>query len=166
MKRINYLQIIIHFIATYFFGFSATIFSRLYNLRILKIILENGIDNVIHNSEKYKISTMDMWNFSFSTQISSVIGIFIAILISITISIKKKWSIINSFIVLLISFTLKKVGLLSWIWNQLMPFVCPGKYMSNLKLNILISGIFLLSIGCLLFFSKKLNLKIGKYSKY
>jgi hypothetical protein len=165
MKKINFLQIIIHFIATYFFAFSATVFSSFYNFRIVKIILENGIDNVIHNSEKYKITVIDMYNFFYYREISSVIGIFIAILISIFISIKKKWSIINSFIVLLISFILKKIGFLDWIWNQLQPFVCPGKYISNLKLNIITSGIFLLSIGCLLFFSKILNLKIEKYSK-
>ena len=165
MKKINYLQIIIHLIATYFFAFSAIVFSSFYNFRFVKIILENGIDNVIHNSEKFKITLIDESNFSYSIAISSVIGIFIAILISIFISIKKKWSIINSFIILLISFILKKIGFFDWVWNQLGTFVCPGKYISNLKLNILTSGIFLLSIGCLLFFSKILNLKIEKYSK-
>ena len=165
MKKINLLQILIHFIATYFFAFSATVFSRLYNLRVVKITTENGIDNVINNSEKYKITAMDMWNFTFSTEISSFLGIFIAFLISIFISIRKKWSIINSFIVLLISIISKKIGFLNWIWNQLNSFICPGKYITDLKLNILISGTFLLTIGCLIFFLKILNNKIEKYSK-
>jgi hypothetical protein len=165
MRKINSLQILIHFIATSFFAFSATVLSRLYNLRILEIINKNGIDTVIKNSEKYKITTMDMWNFTFSTGISSVIGIFMAFLISIFISIKKKWSVINSFIVLFISLALNKTGVLNLFWSYLKPFVCPGKYISDLKLNILTSGIFLLIIGCLVFFLKILNRKIEDYSK-
>lgn len=164
MRKINYLQILIHSFGTYFFVFSATVFSWLYNLRIIKITLENGIDNVMHNSEKYKITTMDIWNFTFSTGISTVIGIFIAFLISIFISIKKKWSVINSFIILFISLALNKIGFLDLIWSYLKPYLCPGKYISDLKLSFLASGIFLLFVGCLIFFLKILNRKIEKYS--
>jgi hypothetical protein len=164
MKKINYLQILIHLIATIFFVFSAIIFSKLYNLKVLKIINENGVDNVMKNSEKYGITIMDMWNFTFSTGISNVIGIFIAFLISILLSIKKKWSVINSFIVLFISLTVNKIGFLDLIWNSLKPFICLGKYIKDMKFNILTSGIFLLIIGCLFFFLKILNKKIEEYS--
>lgn len=159
MKKINYKQIILHFVATCFFISSSSSFSRLYNSRILKIIFENGVENILKNPEKYEITTMDMSNFSLTTSISNIIGIIVAFFISIIISIKNKWSILNSIIVLMICFILNRFILLD------LNFIYAGSFTKNLILNFSISGLLFLIIGGFIFFSNFLTSKINSNSK-
>lgn len=160
MAKINYLQIFIHFIATCFFIFSFRVYSDIYNFKILMLFSENGVQNVMRNTDKYEITLSDIWDFSFTITISQLIGIFIAFIISIIISIKNKWSIANSFIVLMLSFTLNSFDLLGWTYIK--DYLFLGKYISNLKLSFFIMGSFLLIIGLIIFLSNFLNSKIEK----
>ena len=160
MAKINYLQIFIHFIATCFFVFSFRVYSDIYNFKILMLFSENGVQNVMRNTDKYEITLSDIWDFSFTITISQLIGIFIAFIISIIISIKNKWSIANSFIVLMLSFTLNRFDLLGWTYIK--DYLFLGKYISNLKLSFFIMGSFLLIIGLIIFLSNFLNSKIEK----
>lgn len=160
MAKINYLQIFIHFIATCFFIFSFRVYSDIYNFKILMLFSENGVQNVMRNTDKYEITLSDIWDFSFTITISQLIGIFIAFIISIIISIKNKWSIANSFIVLMLSFTLNRFDLLGWTYIK--DYLFLGKYISNLKLSFFIMGSFLLIIGLIIFLSNFLNSKIEK----
>ena len=121
---------------------------------------ENGIQNVMRNTDKYGITLSDIWDFSFTITISQLIGIIIAFTISIIISIKNKWSIANSFIVLMLSFTLNRFDLLGWTYIK--DYLFLGKYISNLKLSFFIMGSFLLIIGLTIFLSNFLNSKIEK----
>ncbi len=121
---------------------------------------ENGVQNVMRNTDKYEITLSDIWDFSFTITISQLIGIFIAFIISIIISIKNKWSIANSFIVLMLSFTLNRFDLLGWTYIK--DYLFLGKYISNLKLSFFIMGSFLLIIGLIIFLSNFLNSKIEK----
>ena len=158
MRKINYLQILLHFIASCFFIFSFRAFSAVYNIKILKLVTENGVENVMKNSEKYGITISDIWYFTFTTEISNVIGIFVAFIISIIISIKKKWSIWNSFIVFILSFLLNRFDLLGWSYFK--TYLSIGKYINNMLLGFLTTGTFLLIIGLLIFLSNFLSSRI------
>ena len=158
MRKINYLQILLHFIASCFFIFSFRAFSSAYNIKILKLVTENGVENVMKNSEKYGITISDIWYLTFTTEISNLIGIFVAFIISILISIKKKWSIWNSFIVLILSFLLNRFDLLGW--SYLKTYLSVGKYINNMLLGFLTTGTFLLIIGLLIFLSNFLSDRI------
>ena len=162
MRKINYLQIIIHLIATCFFIFSFTVYSNIYNFKLLMVFSENGVHNVMSNTDKYGITLSDIWDFSFTNTILQFIGIIIAFIISLIISIKNKWSILNSFIVLILSFILNRFDLLGW--GYIKDYLFLGKYISNLKLGFFIMGSILLIIGLLIFLSKFLNTKIEKYT--
>jgi hypothetical protein len=158
MRKINYLQIIFHFIATCFFIYSFYSFSAIYNIKILTLISENGSENVLRNSEKFGITIMDIWNFSFVTQLSAVLGILTSFIISMVISIKNKWSVWNSFIVLVLCYTLNRFNLLGW--NYLKNYISLGRLVNNLLFSFLITGSFLLLIGLIIFFSKFLKNRI------
>ncbi|WP_345094602.1 hypothetical protein [Flavobacterium chungnamense] len=159
MKKINYLQIIIHFIAACIFMISATTYSRLYNIKILKLIYQNGFKNVVNDFDNYGITPNDIAYFTISTNISSFIGLTIAFLFSILLSLKKKWSIINSFIVFLLGFLVLKLDILDKLY--LRKFVTPNHLLDNLVANYLLCGTLLLFLGCTLFFSRYLNDKIS-----
>lgn len=163
MRKINYLQIIIHLIATCFFIFSFTVYSNIYNFKLLMVFSENGVHNVMSNTDKYGITLSDIWDFSFTTTILQFIGIIIAFIISLIISIKNKWSILNSFIVLILSFILNRFDLLGW--GYIKDYLFLGKYISNLKLSFFMMGSILLIIGLIIFLSNFLNDKIEKQSK-
>ncbi len=158
MRKINYLQIILHFIATCFLIYSFYSFSAIYNIKILTIISENGSANVLRHSEKFGITTMDIWKFSFVTEISAVLGILTSFIISMVISIKNKWSVWNSFIVLVLCYTLNRFDLLGW--SYLKTYISPGRLVNNLLFSFLITGSFLLLIGLIIFFSNFLKNRI------
>ena len=100
MRKFNYLQILVHLIATFFFIFSFRTFSGIYNIRIWELVEKNGVESLTKNSEKYGITALDIYHFTVSSDFFISIGIFVAFIISILISIKKKWSVWNSFIVI------------------------------------------------------------------
>jgi hypothetical protein len=101
---------------------------------------------------------MDIWNFSFVTQLSAVLGILTSFIISMVISIKNKWSVWNSFIVLVICYTLNRFDLLGW--SYLKTYISPGRLVNNLLFSFLITGSFLLLIGLIIFFSNFLKTRI------
>lgn len=155
MKRINYLQIILHFIATCFFIFSFQFYSAIYNIRILKLISENGVENVLKNAEDYGITIIDMWNFNFTAFISSLIAIIVVFIISILISVKRKWSVWNSLIVLILSFFLSHFDFFGLY--TIKKYFSPGYFIDDLLISFLTSGSFFLAIGFVILFSKYLN---------
>lgn len=162
MAKINYLQIFIHFVATCFFIFSFRVYSDIYNFKILMLFSENGVKNVMTNTEKYGVTSSDIYDLNFAISISQLIGIIIAFIISIIISVKNKWPILNSFIVLILSFTLNRFDLLGW--SYIKDYLFLGKYINNLKLSFFIMGSILLIIGLMIFLSNFLNAKIEKHS--
>lgn len=166
MRKINLLQIVLHFLATCFFAYSAIVFSRFYNLKLLYVTWENGVKNVSENPEKFGLTINDLWNFTFSQNIANLIGIFVAFIISIIISLKMKWPVINSIIVLIIAILFNKFCFQNLGWNNFSHYLTPGRFFDNLVVNILISGIFLLALGIALFLTKFMNKKIStQYSK-
>jgi len=166
MRKINLLQIVLHLLATCFFAYSAIVFSRFYNLKLLNVTLENGVKNVSENPEKFGLTINDVWNFTFSQNLANLIGILVAFIISITISLKMKWPVINSIIVLIIAILLNKFCFQNLGWNNFSQYLTPGRFFDNLEMNILTSGIFLLTIGITIFITKFLKNKISiQYSK-
>lgn len=162
MKKINLLQIAIHLTATLFFVFSFRKFFALYNIKILKITAENGVENTLHNMAKYGLTTQDIWNFTFFTTISGLIGILFSFTISVIISIQKQWSIANSLVVLISSFLLHRFAFLNWTF---LPYI-PKSFIDDLFVRLLIEGIVFSTIGFLIFFSKKTNRIILNHHTY
>ncbi len=140
--------------------FSFQKFSGLYNIDLLNLFNENGIQNVLHNMDKYKLNNEDIWKLTFVTNTSVLIGILFAFIISIVISFRKKWSILNSFIVLVSSFLLHWFDILNWFLKQSL-----GNFINDLFLRFLLAGIVLSIIGFVIFLSKFTNQLIEQQEK-
>jgi hypothetical protein len=159
MRKINLLQIILHFIATWLFVCSFRAFSCLSSLRLLELIRSNGIERLRNNFEKYGLTTVEIWRFTFMIAISSIVAIVIAFAISVIISIRRKWSLLNSFAVLLLSLLFSKFYFLDALFKKM---VSPLRFISNLSIQYSSIGILFLIAGTLLFCLKRVNEKIDK----
>ncbi|CAM3837262.1 hypothetical protein FLGE108171_16000 [Flavobacterium gelidilacus] len=159
MKKINYLQIILHLIATSFFIFSFQFFSAFYNVKVYNLTLEYGVENVFKNMEEYGVTVMDIWISNTMFAFSSSIAILVAFIISILISLRRKWSIWNSVIILVLSLISDQFDFFG-IYH-VKKYLSPSFYFSsNLFIYFLISGSFFLTIGLFVFFYKYFNEKI------
>ena len=155
LRKINYIQIIFHFIATWFLMFSFQSFSWLLNIKHLEKIQTYGLKNISANHEKYGITTMDIWYFSFWPSMACLVGIVLAFIISLIISKYKKWSVLNSFIVLILSYVMYQFDVLGWVYfKKIFAFV---NYIDDFQLVFIVTGMFLLIIGSIIFFSKLTN---------
>jgi hypothetical protein len=85
---------------------------------------------------------------------SGFIGLIIAYLISWRISLKRNWFWVNSVLVFLVAYYLKRLSLLGWSSLQVF-FLAPGHLFSvNSVWSFLTNGLFMLTIGSLLLFLK------------
>lgn len=163
-KKINYVQIIFHFIATYFIIFSFQSFAWLHDVKIIELTEIHSARNVFDNQEKYGITPVDIALFSFWPSVACFVGIVFGFIISIVISKIKKWSILNSFIVLVIIYLLYRFNLLGRDYFR--PFLSIGRFIHNYQSKFIINGCFLFTIGLMIFFSKWTNKLIqNQYQK-
>lgn len=93
--------------------------------------------------------------FTFWPRVACVIGILLAFLQSIVISIIKKWSILNSFVVLLISHLLYRFDILSWKYSKTVLSV--DRFIDDYQTIFIVNGSLSLIIGLVIFFSKWTN---------
>ncbi|MBL0145644.1 MAG: hypothetical protein IPP48_07675 [Chitinophagaceae bacterium] len=61
---------------------------------------------VIYEFDKQGITAADIVNFTFWTNVGKTVGLLIAFIISLTISIKNKWFLVNSLIILITAYGL------------------------------------------------------------
>src|SRR3954462_8193117 len=114
ISKINWRQLLIHFIATWFFIHSFQTLSYLSNTRLIKIYggANEGTEmNALFNNG---ITTSDLVDFCFWTACSGFIGLLVAFVISLIISIKKGWFWFNSLIVLIVTYLLQRFTSLGW----------------------------------------------------
>lgn len=154
-KKINYVLIIFHFIASYFIIFSLKSFSWLYSIKILELTKIHGAKNVFDNQEKYGITPGDIALFSFWPSVAVFAGIVFTFIISIVISKIKKWSILNSFIVLILIYLLYRFDLLGW--DYIRSYLSVDRFIDDYQSIFIINGLLLLIIGSIIFFSKWTN---------
>lgn len=162
-QRINYIQIIFHFIASYFIMFSFRTFSWLRDIRLIELSQIHGSQYVMDNHKKLGITLEEIAYFNFWPNIYSLIGIVFALVISIVISKFKKWSVLNSFIVLILIYLLYRYNSLGWDYFRILAI---GRFIDDYRLNFIITGSFFLIIGLIIFFSKWTNRLIqNQYQK-
>jgi hypothetical protein len=89
------------------------------------------------------------------TSISGQVGLLVAFIISMTISIKRHWFWINSFIAFIVIYFPYKFDLLGWTYLKRI-FWYIGQRFNNSTSEFLFNGIVLLVIGLLIFFLKRL----------
>lgn len=156
IKRLNWRQVALHFIATWFFVYSFQTFAFLTNTTIANIIWDNGKDSIYQALNENKLSAVDVTYFSLWINLAPIIGLLIGFAISLSISIKRKWFWFNSFLVLVLVYILGRLDLLGWHYLKNI-FLTPGEIFKNVKLEFFTNGFILLTLGLLIFFLPKTN---------
>jgi hypothetical protein len=153
ISLLNWRQIIIHFVASCFFVYGFKTLATLYNLELLESFLYSiqGHKMEVLNSKKYESS--DISNLFIFPYYFAIIGLFVAFLISLIISIKKKWFWFNSLIMLILTYLLYRIDLLGWSYFRNVFWVL-GKLFNDNFLSVLVNGTLMLIVGLLFFFSK------------
>lgn len=154
LKRLNWKLILFHFIATWLFIHSFYILSYLHDIEFTEFIMKNR--NEIPVFDEIPFDTKRMGNFFMITGVSKFIGLLIAFIISLSISIYRKWFWLNSVLVLLITYTLFRLDFLLWDYLKVI-FRFIGGFMPNVILDFLVDGLVMLFLGLLIFFQKKIN---------
>jgi hypothetical protein len=150
--QLNWRQIIIHFIASFCLMLAFRMLTFLTNIKLLETVLYPKSDL---NEEQGKILS-DVLSFSITISLIGSLGLLISFIISLTISLKKKWGWINSILVFLIIYSLGWLSIRGESITSVL-FTALGKLSTNLKFEIFASGMLLITTSFLLFFSKKVN---------
>jgi hypothetical protein len=147
LLKLNIRQLIIHFIASWFFIYAFYTLTSLYDYKFLYN------DFAIQNRMLFK------YRFSkdfFIFKQGGNLGLIIAYVISWQISERRKWFWANSVIVLLVSFTLYYFDLLGWK-NLMTAFLTPGQLIfDNYSMaSVITNGVIMLAAGVFLLLKKQ-----------
>ncbi len=161
IAQLNWRQVAIHFIATWFFMYSFQTLAVLHNTHLVEVFRQTEKDNLTRAINENKIDASALTYFTVWTSFANTIGLLIAFGISLTISIKRKWFWFNSFLVLGLAYLLSWFDLLGWAHLKKV-FLAPGEIVKNTTLEFLTNGIILLALGLLTFLLPVTNKFIAK----
>ena len=156
ISRLNWRQILIHFVAFCFFIYAFQTLVFLYDTKIVDIIRQKGdqdIDTALTNNGT---DASDLVWFTFLLSTSGLIGLLVAFIISLIVSLKRKWFWLNPLICLFITYFLYRFNFLGWTYLKKI-FWMPGKIFHSTTLEFLISGLILLAIGIFCLFLPKVH---------
>ena len=159
--KLNWRQIVMHFIATWFFMYSFQTLSFLHNLKLADLTRQSKESEIIKSLHNSGISVSEIHYFTLWIHISKTIGILTAFVLSLILWIKRKWFWVNSFIVLFFAYGLSWFSSLGWRYLHKI-FLTPGEIFKNTLLEFLTNGLILLMLGLLTFFVAKSNKFIEK----
>ncbi len=156
IARLNWRQILLHFIAFWFFIHAFQTLSYLYDTKLIDAVRQsNGQLNnqtLIDNN----IEASDLTYFVLWTSVSGFVGLLVAFIISLAISIKRHWFWINALIAFLLTYILYRFNLLGWTYVKQF-FWYLGQKFNNSTIEFLFNGLILLIIGVLIFFLRRPN---------
>ena len=160
--KINWRQILIHFVACWFFIQAFHTLSFLYNTNLVDTVRQaNGKDTIKILTDKGTTAT-ELVYYQLWTSISGFIGLLVAFIISFSISLKRRWFWLNSIILLIVTYTFYSFDTLTWTYSKKI-FWYLGQMINNSTAEFLVNGIILLAIGLIIFFLKASNRFIEKH---
>ena len=153
LSKLNWRLMVIHLIAYWFFIHSFLMFSYLHDNKFLMILL-NHSKSWFNNPKGWRF---DVSSFSIDMlwiNLSKPIGLLTGFLISLAITIKKRWYWVNSLIVFLVAALLLRFHLFGWHYLSYV-FLAPGSVFKEYSIGyFLVNGLVMLTIGLMLFFLK------------
>ena len=145
-----------HFVAFWFFIHAFQTFSYLYFTKLIDIFRQSNGHFTTQTLIDNKIESSDMTYFLLWSSLSGFIGLFVAFIISLIISIKRHWFWVNSLLTFVLTYILFRFDILGWIYFKRF-FWYLGQRFSNMTIEFLFNGILLLIIGILIFFLRRTN---------
>lgn len=156
IKGVNWRQIVIHFVAIWLFSLAFEAFSYLLDTEFLSQL-------ILAKQKHIKVKTLlegqsgeKFTNIFYHSAIGYFSGLMLGLIISIIISIRRRWFWLNSLLALSVIFILGQL----WIINSYFlraVFLFPGIILQDISLTVIINASILLLLGCILFFTPKAN---------
>lgn len=154
LSKLNWRLILVHFIASWFFMYAFAELLILHNFKFIMSLWDIiaakklGTHKFLPGDAERLVSVTLWMNYSYC------FGLLTALIISLLISYKKRWYLLNS----LIAFT---IAFITWQFHipglqyLKMIFIAPGRFFSDhSRWFYITNGIVMLFLGLLLFFSK------------
>ncbi|RXK62076.1 hypothetical protein ESA94_03430 [Lacibacter luteus] len=156
IAKINWRQILIHFVAFWFFIHAFQTLSFLYNTNLVDIVRHSNGQDTVNVLTNNGTTASDLVYFQLWTSVSGFIGLLVAFIVSLVISIKRHWFWVNSLIAFIATYFLYRYDILGWTYlKKIFWFV--GQKFNNTTIEFLFNGIVLLTIGLLIFLLKRPN---------
>lgn len=131
---------------------SFNILAFILNVPLFEKIIYKNSDTPIDPN----LMQTDVLSFVYKTAIIGTVGLIVAFIISLVISLKNKWGWINSVLVLITIYVIGFLGIRGEIIEGFV-FSIFNKISNNIAFTILTSGLILILISLTLFFSKTLK---------
>ena len=164
LTKLSWRQILIHFIAFWFFIYAFQTLSYLRSITkfdLLQKLIHSSKSEVYDYLKGKDYATGDLIYYSYLSVLHGLLGLVIAFVVAVLISKKRNWFWINSLIVFIVMYFLWRNEALGWIYLKKI-WLSPGKIFHSAFLYILSNGIILLSVGIFFFFFKGFNDFINK----
>lgn len=154
IAKINWRLIVFHFVALWFFCHAALTFTYLSEVHLVNIVRQTADENLSDVLRSYNVQPGELADFLALPYFVEFGGLFIAFLISILISVKRRWFWVNSLLVLILALLFYH-RIDNLIWNNLREyFWFVGQQFNNTATEFLINGLLLLTVSFIFFFSK------------
>jgi hypothetical protein len=164
--KLNWRQLLIHFIAFWFLIYAFQTISYLRNTTKFDLLQKLNHLNKTELSEYLKnnnTTEADLISYPYYSVLYGFLGLVVAFAVAVLISKKRKWFWINSLIVFIVMYVLWRNEALGWIYLKGI-WLAPGRLFHSSFLYLLSNGIILLSVGLFFFFFKEFNAFINKGS--
>ena len=150
----------------YFSGFQSFFFvfqilSYLYNTNLVDTLRNSNGQDTIKVLVNNDTTASDVAYFHFWTGVSGSIGLLVAFILSLIISIRRHWFWVNSLIAFVVTYILYRYDVLGWTYLKRV-FWYLGQKFDNSTVEFLFNGIILLIIGLLVFLLRRPNQFIEK----
>lgn len=159
LGKINYVQLLFHFLATWFLIISFQKFDGLLNIKLIEIISSHGAKDTFVNHDKYGLTLEDVSYFSVWLQLACLAAIGLGLILSIVVSKTKNLPLINSLIVFVACYLCFRLNVFNFRYSSL--FSLNG-LLNNYQLDFIFMGSIFLVISMFFFFSKRINKIIQK----
>lgn len=157
-RRINWRLIVVHFAATSFIILAVMQFMFLNDLNFIELINKYGPGEWIKYAVKEEDFSARIGYFTVWINLSGFIGLLLAFIMSLILTIKNKALWINALSVFIIAFFLRRFGFFD---NKVVSgiFFSPGNFVSHfgVQYKFITNGVILTLAGLFIFFSRWTN---------
>lgn len=160
ISRINWRQLLVHFIAGLFFIHAFIALSHLYDTRFI-VAYRSSYEIAMNTLVAHGVTIYDIMNFTYWVSAAGSIGFLAAFIISMIISIKRGWFWLNPVIVLIATYLINRfIPLGDQLLRPIHPLI---KITTNNPIvETAIYGALLLAVGTFIFFYPRLTRFIEK----
>lgn len=154
ISRLNWRQVLLHFVAFWFFIHAFQTLSYLYDTALIDTVRNSKGQVTEQMLAESGLNAADLTYFVFWTGISGFIGLLLAFIISLTISIRRGWFWANALTTFILTYLFYRYNLLGWTFLKRI-FWYFGLQFNNATVEFIFNGTVLIAIGLLIFFLRR-----------